>query len=355
MIKVDLHNYEAFALDYAEGRLDGDDLSAFKIFLENHPEIKGEIDSLNSEIIAFESNSEFGHKTELKKEALLSEDINEDNYQTYFVAYYEGDLSKLTQDKVLEFVKLHPDKPSEFESFAKLRFKPDISLHFPLKRQIKKSTPILVLYRGLRIAASVAIILGLGWYFTQLNKNGQQYTERPNPVEVKKDSEPQNNLSSADNTVTETVLQSKDVDSQLAKENISKRITNVSVLKDQSDEYISDNREAAPQMASVSIKGSVIDQQVNSGLKYKTTYKKEEIIAEEENVFKIKLPKLFKRSDKEESKEEPTTLARAKISFSKKNKNPDQKTYVDLGPFKVYKKKGISANASNLNESKEGL
>ena len=39
MIKVDLHNYEAFALDYVEGRLSDNDLSAFISFLDNHPEI----------------------------------------------------------------------------------------------------------------------------------------------------------------------------------------------------------------------------------------------------------------------------------------------------------------------------
>ena len=73
MIKVDLHNYETFALDYVEGRLVGDDSSAFELFLLNHPEIKNEIDSLTSELIGFDNNDKFSNKTDLKKEALLSD------------------------------------------------------------------------------------------------------------------------------------------------------------------------------------------------------------------------------------------------------------------------------------------
>ncbi len=76
---------------------------------------------------------------------------------------------------------------------------------------------------------------------------------------------------------------------------------------------------------------------------------------EDESIFKIKLPKLFKKSNKEESEDGSTTLARARINIKKNEKDPAQKTYVDLGPFKVYKKKGVTANTSNLNESKEGL
>lgn len=353
MIKVELHNYELFALDYVEGRLVGDDLSAFLKFLEKHPEIKDEIDSLNPEMIGFESNAEFDLKTVLKKEALLSENINSDNYQTYFVAFHEGDLSAQTQEKVIEFVKQHPEKSREFESFSILKFKPDETIHFPLKRQIKKTTPIITLFKGLRVAASVAIILGIAWYFSQLNKDEQQYTERIKATELKAIPELENEQIT-ESTSNDLVQQLKN--DAIAINEINKQANNLPVQKEiQAEEQSPIVREELLSITSTTIQSATINQQFNADLKNKPIQEQVELAAEDENIFKIKLPKLFRQNDKEASKDESTTLARAKIRFKKKDKDPDQKTYVDLGPFKVYKKKGVTANASNLNESKDGL
>ena len=108
-------------------------------------------------------------------------------------------------------------------------------------------------------------------------------------------------------------------------------------------------------MASASINSATIDQQLDSGLKNKPKAEKVELAAEDESVFKIKLPKLFRQSDKKDSEDGSTTMAKAKINFKKKDKDPNQKTYVDIGPFKVYKKKGVSADASNSAGSGNGL
>ena len=353
MIKVDLHNYELFALDYAEGRLVSDDLSAFMEFLENHPEIKDEIDSINSEIFGFNSNAEFDYKTDLKKEALLSEDINNDNYQTYFVAFHEGDLSENTKEKVIEFVKQHPDKSREFESFAILKFTPDKTIHFPIKSQVKKTTPIITLFRGLRVAASVAIILGIAWYFSQLNEVEQQYTQRTKTIEIKEKPEVETDLIT-DRKADNLAKQLKDDAFVLNKK--TKQPTNIPVQKEiQSEEQTLSEREEFTIMASSTIQSATIEQQFNADLKNKPKAENVELAAEDENIFKIKLPKLFRKNDKKDSEDGSTSVASAKINFKKKDKDPDQKTYVDLGPFKVYKKKGVSANASNLNESKDGL
>ena len=353
MIKVDLHNYELFALDYAEGRLVGDELASFLVFLENHPEIKDEIDCLNSEIIDFDSNDKFDLKIDLKKEALLSEDINEENYQTYFVSYHEGDLRAQTQEKVIAFVKQHPDKSKEFESFAILKFALDKTIHFPLKRQLKKTTPVLILYRGLRIAASIAIIFGIAWYFSQLNKDEQQYTQRTKATELKETPELENDQIT-EGTSSDLVKQLKN--DALAINNRNTQINKLPIQKEvQPIEQTPFEREELTIMASASINNATINQQFDSGLKNKPKAEKVELTAEDENIFKIKLPKLFRQSDKKDSDEGSSTLARAKINFKKKDKDPDQKTYVDVGPFKIYKKKGVSANASNSAGSGNGL
>ena len=351
MIEVNLNNYESYAIDYVEGRLFGKDLSAFESFLIKHPEVRDELDSIKDDPINIDIDVAFDDKAMLKKEALLSQDINEDNYQTYFVAYHEGDLSETTRKKVLAFVNHHPGISSEFEPFAKLRFKPDRSLHFPLKRQIKKATPVLILYRGLRIAASVALLIGLAWYFSQLNITEQQYTERSNPAEINKDIESQDKLNISDKPENEIVLQPNEEVYNSDQE----KTPMVANYKENPVEYKSETREAAPQMASTSIKNTTIDQRVNSDLKYKTAIESKEVIVEDGSILKIKLPKLFKRKSDSVNDDGSETLAKAKIKFSKNKKNPNRVNYVDLGPFKVYKKKGVSANASDSVGSGGGM
>lgn len=353
MIKVDLHNYEAFALDYVEGRLVGDDLSAFELFLVNHPEIKIEIDSLTIDLIGFDNNDKFNYKTDLKKEALLSENINEDNYKTYFIAYHEGDLSDQTKDKVNFFLSQHADKSKEFETFAALKYASDQSVYFPLKRQLKKATPVFGLYIGLRVAASIAIFLGIGWYFSQSNTEEQQYTQRSKIIEEKESLEVESNQI-IENTASNLINQLKDDTIVLSNKSIQAKKNHVE-KENQTEKQIFEKRDELLSISSATIQNTTINQQFNLNLKTKTNQDHMEIAVEDDNVFKIKLPKLFKKSNKEKSKNESSSIASAKFEIKKKKNNPDQKTYVDLGPFKVYKKKGVTADLSNLNESKEGL
>ena len=93
----------------------------------------------------------------------------------------------------------------------------------------------------------------------------------------------------------------------------------------------------------------------NTDLKNKPKAEKVALASEDENIFKIKLPKLFRKSDKKDPQNGSTTMARANIKIKKKEEAPDQKTFVDVGPFKVYKKKGVTADASKLSESENGL
>lgn len=352
MIEVNLNNYEAYAIDYLEGRLTGEDLSVFESFLINHPKIKDELDSFNPEILSFESNVEFDLKTDLKKEALLSEDINLNNYQTYFIAFHEGDLSDKTREQINDFIRLNPVMEKEFEAYAKMRFAPDKSMRFPLKRQTKKSTPVRALYRGLRIAASVVILLGMGWYVKQLNKDEQQYSERTHPTEIKKDVKSIVELNPLDHSANELAEQSIEADNNKEKEILPGSNPLVAIHEETLVEYKFDTREKAPRMASASVKNISIDQQANTGLRFKKAIESDEAIAKNGSIIKIKIPKLFKRKSDSLNDDESTTLARAKIKFSKSKKIPNRVNYVDLGPLKVYKKKSITASSSNLERNK---
>lgn len=349
MNKVNLNNYEIFALDYIEGNLSMEDSAAFNLFLQNHPEIRNEINNLKNDPINFESDVEFDQKLNLKKEALLNEDINLSNYQNYFVAFHEGDLSDKSKSKVDEFVNQNTSTTEAFTLFSKIRFTLDKTVHYPLKRQLKKPTPLVFLYRGLRVAASLALILGVSWYFIQPKE--KHYTQRTIVPKFKKGLE----------TIKSKPLQKGSPLIVEQNKAIEEHTDPSRIIVISENEIDTPMPNSAVERNTMSVTSSRI-----TNISFKGGPKNADIIVVADNqnldlldtedpIFKIKLPKIFNKHNKVDSNSETTTVAKANVSFKKKEKNSGQKTYVDIGPLKVYKKKGVIADASKFTESENGL
>ncbi len=65
--------------------------------------------------------------------------INRENYEAYFLDFYEGNLTKTQVDDLMDFLNQHPDLNSEFESFE-LIFVPETpKLSMPEKESLKKT------------------------------------------------------------------------------------------------------------------------------------------------------------------------------------------------------------------------
>ena len=66
MHKIDIHNYEAYLLDYSEGNLTGELQVELELFLIQHPELEINLDELSLVTIENEATS-FSNKISLKK------------------------------------------------------------------------------------------------------------------------------------------------------------------------------------------------------------------------------------------------------------------------------------------------
>ncbi|MEL6941082.1 MAG: hypothetical protein AAFO82_00300 [Bacteroidota bacterium] len=67
---INKSNYELFALDYIEGNLDARALKAMKAFLQAHPDIESEIESMQAAMFTFEADESivYDNKSSLLKE-----------------------------------------------------------------------------------------------------------------------------------------------------------------------------------------------------------------------------------------------------------------------------------------------
>ena len=332
MKNIGLYNYEVYALDFIEGKLSGDDLLVFELFLEKNPEIRDEIAIISAEQFDLENDIEFIDKSYLKKEAMLSDEINSDNYQSYFIAYLEGDLSEKTKLAIIKYIGQFPEKKKEFELISNLRFVPDHSLRFLNKRQVKKTTPLTFLYQGLRIAASVIIILGMAWFFYQLNTRKVQYSKRrsfviDNQVNENKPVFP-GNKGVKDKS---QIIDSKIITPDLIKKRNSMAV-NTRLPRFENNDT---NRIKLKNPVSIAFKPAVFIPKTKGEL-HVVYQKSNEWGVNDETIFKLKFPKLLKKGKIVNIEHESNILAR--VNYNQK-KEKRKKTYVSIGPLKVYKTK----------------
>ncbi|MBK7172812.1 MAG: hypothetical protein IPH84_06185 [Bacteroidales bacterium] len=65
--------------------------------------------------------------------------INKDNYEAYFLDYFEGNLSPSEVSELMSFMDQNPELKSEFEGFESITVVPDANIQFDLKDSLKKN------------------------------------------------------------------------------------------------------------------------------------------------------------------------------------------------------------------------
>jgi len=227
MERIDLHNYEAFLLDYSEGNLATEDLVLLKVFILEHPELEIDLNDFDLPYIPPEKESadfkdtlkrpETGVEDEellnylegrlsSEERALFELKLKEDkvlanNLELYrrtilaveplIVVDFKAILQKTDDDLVLnnkliayvenqlthsektEFEKelgSNPALQKELQIFSKTILVADQSLLYPDKEALKKENKVIVLFNlrsaGL-MAAAILLLLGMAFIYRQ--------------------------------------------------------------------------------------------------------------------------------------------------------------------------------------------
>ena len=169
--EVDINrlNYESFVIDYIDGNLDAIETACFIAFLENNLDIKDEIAELG-EVVLVPYESAFAEKTSLKKKLVIPvSGINEENYEEYFIAHYEGDLKKTTEDTLVVFLAKNPELNKEFKLYGSLQVvAPDVV--FKDKDSLKRRSYVGVAWYS-SVAAAILLFMA-SWFFLSKTDTG---------------------------------------------------------------------------------------------------------------------------------------------------------------------------------------
>ncbi|MFA8299997.1 MAG: hypothetical protein ACEPOV_07540 [Hyphomicrobiales bacterium] len=170
-MKIGKNNYEEYMIDFIEGNLSPEMYQEMEAFLDSNPEIKEELYGFDMAYIDPEP-TEFKAKSALKvSEINPFKSINEENYEDWFISFYEKNLSLEEKEDLTAFLHLNPFLNKEFEDFSKVYLEKE-KVVYPNKAKLKRSQPKIIqfsTYVTIGIAASLILFFGIQF----LNENNK--------------------------------------------------------------------------------------------------------------------------------------------------------------------------------------
>jgi len=156
-MKITKINYEEFAISYLDGTLDPVDAAELLLFLEQNPDLKDEFQELNKITLKPDTDIQFSLKELLLQPADLdANNLSTGNYNFYFIAAGEGDLSEKGMTAVKHFVSNHPELASTLQAFNSVKLTADKEIRFPDTGKLRKPLMIKPNIRYLILAGSFA-------------------------------------------------------------------------------------------------------------------------------------------------------------------------------------------------------
>lgn len=159
-MKITRTNYEEFAISYLDGTLDPVDTAELLLFLEQNPDLNDEFQELNKISLKPDTDIQYNYKELLMQPADVDAiNLSTDNYNFYFIAACEGDLSEKGMIAVKQFVGMHPELELALETFNSVKLIADLEISFPDAAKLRKPAIIKTSIRYLILAGSVAASL----------------------------------------------------------------------------------------------------------------------------------------------------------------------------------------------------
>ncbi|MBL7937513.1 MAG: hypothetical protein JNM51_17035 [Bacteroidia bacterium] len=170
MGKIDIHNYEAYLLDYSEGNLTDELLMELELFLIQHPELDINLSELSLVSLKEESVS-FLNKNNLKKsEADLVSEMQ-------FIAYIENQLPSNEMAELEKSCSINPLLSKELALYQKTIVQADELVVYPNKQKLKRKPKIIWLdFSVIKYSAAACILFLVGLFFFFSNKEVANHT-----------------------------------------------------------------------------------------------------------------------------------------------------------------------------------
>ncbi len=183
-MNINRHNYEEFFLLYVDNELSAADRKAVDVFVQQNPDLKGELDLLKQSIIGMDTIV-FDNKNALLKDEGITA------LQENLLAYLDNELKGADKSAVEKLIAADAAATKEFAILQQTKLPVDTSIVFEDKKSLYRTAGGKVVYFPWKRTAAAAILLGFGiWagvaYLNRepVNGNGEvaKGNEIKNPV-----------------------------------------------------------------------------------------------------------------------------------------------------------------------------
>lgn len=159
---IDHSNYEAYFIDYLEGVLSAELQAEMELFMDENPEINFDLDVDGLILQAPEETLDTVVKLTLKKEVAITE-LNTSTLPYFAIAAMEDQLSYADSRELENWLSKHEEQRPIFNSYRQTRLEAS-QIIYANKAGLKRNTRIIPLWvKGSAIAASLALLITLGW------------------------------------------------------------------------------------------------------------------------------------------------------------------------------------------------
>jgi hypothetical protein len=166
MTNINKHNYEAYLLDFMEGRLSKSDAEALESFLRKNPRIDADIFDASALNLNPDKGVTFNKKLDLQRDESIPEISKRDSL---LIGMAEGDLNAADKQKAEKLLSEDESALADYALYKKARLQADDSVRYEGKSALKKKAPLISL-KQLTYVSAAAVLAGLlAFALIQLN------------------------------------------------------------------------------------------------------------------------------------------------------------------------------------------
>lgn len=165
MPTINLNNYEAWFLDYSEGRLSLAQIEELEGFLEEHPHLRTDLLAFDVKLTLTGNPIEYPEKQAIKKPQIQAYGgIDETNHETQFINFLEKTADAPAASVIEGFLSHNPHLRREMQLLEMTVQKPDLSIAYPWKDNLKKKVVFPLWGKAVMFAAAASVAIFLLWF-----------------------------------------------------------------------------------------------------------------------------------------------------------------------------------------------
>jgi hypothetical protein len=159
-MNINRHNYEEYFILYMDNELSSDERRMVETFVQNHPDLKEELDILLQYKLVPDATIVFEGKDELMKVKGESP-VTLSNYEEWLVLYMDNELSADQRKTVEQFITANPSMKKEVDLLLRTQLQPETIVFANKEVLYRKEEKVRPIFWWRAAAAILILALGI--------------------------------------------------------------------------------------------------------------------------------------------------------------------------------------------------